>query len=92
MPGFDSAPAATPEPRDDATVRRNTRYGLVLFCIYLVIYAGFVLLNAFWPEVMDRVPFAGLNLAILYGFGLIIAALLLAALYGWLCRAPEGPK
>ena len=41
---------------------------------------------------MDQVPFAGLNLAILSGFGLIVIALLLAALYGWLCRAPEAPK
>ena len=32
---------------------------------------------------------AGLNLATIYGFGLIVVALLLAALYGWLCRAPE---
>jgi len=92
MPGFDTAPAAPPEPRDEATARRNARYGLVLFLVYLVIYGGFVVASAFWPEVMDRVPFAGLNAAILYGFGLIVTALLLAALYGWLCRASEGPK
>ena len=29
---------------------------------------------------------AGVNLAILYGFGLIIAALVLALIYGWLCK------
>ena len=92
MPGFDSGPAAPPEPRDDATARRNARYGIIFFSIYLSFYGGFVLINAFWPAVMDLVPVAGLNLAILYGFALIALALLLAALYGWLCRAPEGPK
>jgi uncharacterized membrane protein (DUF485 family) len=87
MPGFDSGPAA-PEPHDIPTARRNSRYGLILFTIYLTIYAAFVLLNAFRPDLMDR-TLSGLNVATLYGFGLIAAALLLAALYGWLCRAPE---
>ena len=32
---------------------------------------------------------AGVNLAILYGFGLIIAALVLALLYGWLCKSDD---
>jgi uncharacterized membrane protein (DUF485 family) len=92
MPGFDTGPAAPPEPHDPATAGRNARYGLVLFSIYLVFYGGFVAVSAFRPAVMDRVPVAGLNLATLWGFGLIAVALLLAALYGWLCRAPEAPK
>lgn len=58
---------------------------MVLFLVYLLLYGGFVLLNAFWPEMMERTPLAGINLAILYGFGLIIAALVLALLYGFLC-------
>ena len=68
--------------------RRDSRYGLILFTVYLTIYAAFVLLNAFRPDLMDR-TLGGLNIATLYGFGLIVVALLLAALYGWLCRAPE---
>jgi len=68
---------------------RNARIGLVLFAVYVVLYGGFVLLNAFAPETMERLPFAGVNLAIWYGFGLIVAALVLALLYGWLCRAPK---
>ena len=63
---------------------RHDRAGLVLFFIYLIFYGGFVLLNAFWPEVMERTPVAGVNLAILYGFALIIVAFLMALVYGWL--------
>ncbi len=63
----------------------NARVGLLLFCIYLVLYCGFVFLNAFAPEMMETTPILGLNLAILYGFGLIIAALLMSLLYGALC-------
>ena len=64
---------------------RNARIGLVLFFIYLALYLGFVFLSAFATEVMERTPFAGVNLAILYGFGLIAAAFVLACLYGLLC-------
>ena len=66
---------------------RNSRYGLALFSVYLLLYGGFVLLNAFAPEQMERTPISGVNLAILYGFGLIAAAFVLALIYGWLCRA-----
>lgn len=68
---------------------RNARIGLVLFCVYLLLYGGFVLLNAFSPDTMAIKPVAGINLAILYGFGLIAAALVLAMLYGWLCKSTE---
>ena len=70
---------------------RNARTGLVLFAVYLALYGGFVFLNAFSAETMETTPVAGLSLAILYGFGLIIAALVLALLYGFLCRGDEEP-
>ena len=64
----------------------RTRLGLIFFTTYLVIYAVYVLLNAFWPQVMDAIPFGGVNLAVLYGLGLIGMAFVLALIYGWLCR------
>ena len=71
--------------------KRNARYGLWLFAIYLAFYGGFVLLAAFAPATMERLPLAGVNLAIWYGFGLIVLALVLALFYGWLCRRREPP-
>jgi len=65
---------------------RNALIGAILFIVYLALYGGFVLLTAFAPSVMEVTPLAGVNLAILFGFGLILAALLLAVIYGWLCR------
>ena len=64
---------------------RNARIGMVLFGIYLLLYGGFVFINAFAPHVMETMPIPGVNLAILYGFGLIVAALVLAVIYGMLC-------
>jgi uncharacterized membrane protein (DUF485 family) len=68
---------------------RNSRIGLVLFGIYLLLYGGFVFLNAFSPESMEATPVAGVNLAIVFGFGLILAAFVLALLYGFLCRGSK---
>ena len=73
------------------TISRNARNGLILFAIYVVLYVGFMLLNAFAHERMQQPFLLGVNLAIVYGMGLIAAALLLALVYAFLSRrsAPE---
>ena len=65
---------------------RHSRRGITLFFVYLAFYAGFVMLAAFSPETLERTPLAGVNLAIWYGFALIVAALVLALIYGWFSR------
>ena len=62
--------------------RQHSRLGLLLFLIYLLLYGGFVLINTFRPDWMQVQPLNGVNLAIVYGFGLILAAFLLALIYG----------
>ena len=64
---------------------RSSRIGLILFFVYLLFYSGFVFLNTFVPASMEQTPFAGLNLAVLYGFALIVGAVVLSAIYGWVC-------
>ena len=87
MPAFEDHPA-TREPHDHASAARNARYGAILFLLYLLMYGGFVAINAFNPDAMDTVVLAGVNLALIYGLGLILAAIVLALIYSWLCRAP----
>ena len=43
-------------------------------------------LSAFWPEVMSKPFLFDANLAVVYGFALIIAALVLAMVYMKVCR------
>ena len=76
------------------TVSRNARVGLALFAVYLALYGGFMALSAFFPHVMARAPFGGVNLAVLYGLLLIVGAFLLALLYMFLVRrrAQEGER
>jgi uncharacterized membrane protein (DUF485 family) len=67
-----------------------SRLGLSLFAVYLLLYGGFVLLNTFAPATMEFTPWAGINLAVLYGLGLILAAVVLALIYGLFTNDGEG--
>ena len=74
------------EQEDAAVVAHNTRIGVLLFLVYVLFYAGFMALSAFWPEVMSKPFLLGVNIAVVYGFALIVAALGLALLYMKICR------
>ena len=76
------------EAKDTSILSRNARLGLMLFSVYLLLYGGFMALNVMNPKRMAEPALFGLNLAIVYGFGLIVAALVLALLYMALCK-PE---
>lgn len=69
-----------------ANERFNARLGIALFILYLLFYTGFVLINAFQADWMDIIVVAGLNLAIVYGFALIIVAIVMSLIYGLCCR------
>ena len=63
-----------------------------MFALYSLLYGGFVVLAAFSPETMEATPLAGVNLAIWFGFGLIVVAIVSALVYGWACRAGAPPS
>ncbi len=86
MAGLDFKPPVVKEQEDAAVVAHNTRLGVVLFLVYFVFYGGFMALSAFWPEVMSKPVLRGANLAVVYGFALIIAALVVALFYMKMCR------
>jgi cytosine/uracil/thiamine/allantoin permease len=79
---------ATPAGRDPAAPYKM-RLGLKMFAIYAFFYAGFVAINLLSPLSMATSVFAGLNLATVYGFALIIGALVEALIYDALCRRKE---
>ena len=97
------APSNLPEPHEDhpGVISRNARVGIVLFLIYFGLYAGFLLLNVFAPRVMSdstlplgedhTLYLGGANLAIGYGIGLILVAILLSLIYMRMTNAPP-PK
>lgn len=74
---------------DDPASGYKTRLGVWMFLIYSAVYAGFVLINVLFPAWMGVIVALGLNLAMVYGFGLIVFALVLALIYNALCSARE---
>lgn len=79
---------ATPAGKDPAGPYK-ARLGIWMFVLYSVFYASFVAINLLDPLAMAASVFAGLNLATVYGFALIIVALLEALIYDWFCRRKE---
>lgn len=66
---------------------RESRIGLFLFAVYVLLYSGFMALAAWRPQWMSiAMPLGSVNLAIMYGMGLILAALILALIYMLACR------
>jgi uncharacterized membrane protein (DUF485 family) len=66
----------------------KTRIGIWMFIFYTLIYAGFIAINTVKPTLMEM-TFGGLNLAMIYGIGLIVFAFILALIYNNLCTKAE---
>jgi uncharacterized membrane protein (DUF485 family) len=80
-------PAAKTGP--DPAFLFKRRLGAWMFVLYALVYAGFVVVNLVRPGAMEIVLFGGLNVAVVYGFGLIIFALVLALIYSRACNRRE---
>ena len=89
METSDVKASAEKEKQEQAVVAHNTRMGVVLFFVYVVLYGGFMALSAFAPETMSEPFLGGVNLAVVYGFSLILVALVLALVYMKVCRKPS---
>jgi uncharacterized membrane protein (DUF485 family) len=85
-PADPAAPAV--RAAHDAHVSPNAGLGMGMFLLYLLLYLGFMGIAMFNYELFGIVSFGGVNVAILYGLGLIVAALILALIYMLLCK-PE---
>ena len=79
---------ATPAEKDPAGPYKM-RLGIWMFVFYSLFYASFVAINLLSPQTMATIVFAGLNLATVYGFALIIVALIEALIYDAMCRKKE---
>lgn len=69
--------------------RKKSRLGIIFFFIYSFFYAGFVVIGVFNYEWMAKELMEGVNLAILYGFGLILLAVVMGLLYNFICTRYE---
>ncbi len=77
------------ETGKDPAFAFKRRLGVIMFFIYAAIYSAFTAINVISPRIMETIVFSGLNLAVVYGFGLIIVALIMALVYNAACSARE---
>lgn len=79
---------ASPAGKDPASEVKK-KIGIRMFIAYGIVYAGFVLINTFVPKLMGKPIAFGLNLAVSYGFGLIILAIISGMIYNSICTRKE---
>lgn len=73
----------------DYSSKRKSKLGIKLFIVYTIVYAVFVAIGVFNFEAMSKLVFGNINLAITYGFGLIVFAIVLGLIYNWRCTKFE---
>jgi len=73
---------------EDKSTPLKIRLGLWMFSFYLFLYGGFIVINVTDPKLMST-DIGSLNLAIVYGFSLIIVAIIMALIYNHICAGFE---
>jgi uncharacterized membrane protein (DUF485 family) len=66
----------------------KTRLGIIMFAIFTPIYLSFILVSVMSPSFMAT-DLGQVNVAIMYGFGIIILAVALAVIYNYICSSKE---
>ncbi|HMR17756.1 MAG TPA: DUF485 domain-containing protein [Sphingobacterium sp.] len=78
----------TSEEKESLT-QRKAGLGIRLFFVYLICYAGFVAIGVFQYELLAISVLGGVNLALAYGIGLIVFAVILGVVYNYYCSRYE---
>jgi len=73
----------------DNAAPKKAKLGVILFIVYTLIYAGFVLIGLTKPELMGLEIIGEQNIAIIYGFGLIVLAIIMGFIYNYFCTRME---
>jgi uncharacterized membrane protein (DUF485 family) len=73
----------------DNAAAKKTRLGVILFFVYTIVYTGFVVIGLVKPEMMGLEILAKQTIAIIYGFGLIVLAIVMGFIYNFYCTRFE---
>lgn len=73
----------------DKSAAKKAKLGVILFLVYTLVYAGFVIIGLTDPELLGKPIIGNQNLAIVYGFGLIILAIVMGFVYNFFCTRME---
>jgi uncharacterized membrane protein (DUF485 family) len=76
------------EWRTEKSQAYKAKLGIYMFAAYTPIYLAFILISVISPSFMAR-DIGSLNVAIVYGFGIIILAIIQAVVYNAICSNKE---
>ena len=74
---------------EDKASGRKQKLGVKMFILYSLVYAAFVAIGVIDYKLMGKIVLGNLNLAVVYGFGLILFAIFLGLIYNWRCTKFE---
>lgn len=73
----------------DKASKKKAKLGIYMFVIYTILYAIFVAIGVLNYEAMGEIVLGKQNLAVVYGFGLIILAIVMGLVYNTICTGYE---
>jgi uncharacterized membrane protein (DUF485 family) len=73
----------------DYASKKKTRLGIILFFVYAAIYAIFVYIGLVHTDLLGIKAIGKVNLAVVYGMGLIILAGVMGFIYSLICTRME---
>ena len=76
------------EWQEDKSEGFKTKLGLVMVVFFTIVYFAFIILAVTNPQAMAN-DVGSLNVAVVYGFGIIILAIIQAVIYNLVCSRHE---
>lgn len=73
----------------DKASKKKARLGVWLFIVYTIVYAIFVAVGVLNYEAMGKIVLGNQNLAVVFGFGLIVLAIIMGLIYNQICTGYE---
>ncbi len=73
----------------DKASGKKSKLGIRLFFLYTIVYGIFVAIGVVNYEAMGKTVIGNQNLAVVFGFGLIIFAIVLGLIYNSICTGYE---
>ena len=79
-------PAA--EWKEDKSEGYKAKFGFVMIAVFSIVYAIFILICVISPKTMAN-SVGSLNVAVTFGFGIIVLAIIQALIYNFFCSRKE---
>lgn len=76
------------EWQEDKSEGFKTKLGIIMVAIFTIVYFAFIIIAVTNPQAMAN-DVGSLNVAVVYGFGIIILAIIQALIYNFACSRKE---